>query len=181
VHQYTCPERSRNPEVFHAMMGSGSHILYSVHQLRETTIWVKLPSKPNRGIQNLTDAEAGDNHSRGIVRASCGSLTNHSSRGGDSPDGSSTVPVHERRGWNTITCCPYRLAQVCAHAGHPLIEVGEMELNRNARKLLRGRRAGCVPQRQSSRYQLLADTRRRVVFLLWRHAALIGSGVNCIL
>src|SRR6202022_3801039 len=89
----------------------------------------KFTFKTQQGIQNLTDADAGEiiasdreSHQRDLYE---------SIEGGEFPRWKLYVQIMNEEDANTYHIHPFDLTKVWPHADYPLIEVGEMELNRN--------------------------------------------------
>jgi catalase len=91
---------------------------------------VKFTFKTQQGIQNLTDAEAGEivagdreSHQRDLYE---------SIERSEFPRWKLYIQIMNEEDANTYHIHPFDLTKVWPHADYPLIEVGEMELNRNA-------------------------------------------------
>src|ERR1700756_1703497 len=130
LHQVTVVMSDRGiPKSFRHMHGFGSHT-YSFINSENKRFWVKFTFKTQQGIQNLTDAEAGEiiagdreSHQRDLYE---------SIERGEFPRWKLYVQIMNEEDANTYHIHPFDLTKVWPHADYPLIEVGEMELNRNA-------------------------------------------------
>ena len=129
LHQVTYVMGDRGiPKSYRYMHGFGSHT-YSFINSENKRFWVKFAFKTQQGIQNLTDAEAreiigGDreSHQRDLFE---------SIEQGEFPRWKLFVQVMNEEDANTYHIHPFDLTKVWPHADYPLIEVGEIELNRN--------------------------------------------------
>jgi catalase len=130
LHQVTVVMSDRGiPRSFRHMHAFGSHT-YSFINSENKRFWVKFTFKTQQGIQNLTDAEAaqiiaGDRESnqRDLYE---------SIERGEFPRWKLYVQIMNEEDANTYHIHPFDLTKVWPHADYPLIEVGQMELNRNA-------------------------------------------------
>src|ERR1700716_2903580 len=130
LHQVTVVMSDRGiPKSFGHMQGSGSHT-YSFINSENKRFWVKFTFKTQQGIQTLTDAEAAqiiagdrESHQRDLYEAI---------ERGEFPRWKLYVQIMNEEDANTYHIHPFDLTKVWPHADYPLIEVGEMELNRNA-------------------------------------------------
>src|SRR6201982_3220891 len=129
LHQVTVVMSDRGiPRSFRHMHGFGSHT-YSFINSKKKRFWVKFTFKTQQGIQNLTDAEAGEivagdreSHQRDLYE---------SIERGEFPRWTLFVQIMNEEDANTYHIHPFDLTKVWPHADYPLIEVGVMELNRN--------------------------------------------------
>ena len=129
LHQVTIVMTDRGiPKSYRHMHGFGSHT-YSFINSENKRFWVKFTFKTQQGIQNLTDAEAGEIIARD--RESNQRDLYESIERGEFPRWKLYVQMNEDDA-NTYHIHPFDLTKVWPHADYPLIEVGEMELNRNA-------------------------------------------------
>jgi catalase len=130
LHQVTIVMTDRGiPKSFRHMHGFGSHT-YSLINSENKRFWVKFTFKTQQGIQNLTDAEAAE-----IIagdRESNQRDLYESIERGEFPRWKLYVQIMNEEDANTYHIHPFDLTKVWPHADYPLIEVGEMELNRNA-------------------------------------------------
>jgi catalase len=130
LHQVTIVMSDRGiPKSFRHMHGFGSHT-YSFINSDNKRFWVKFTFKTQQGIQNLTDAEAAE-----IIASDRESNQRdlyESIERGEFPRWKLFVQIMNEEDANTYHIHPFDLTKVWPHADYPLIEVGEMELNRNA-------------------------------------------------
>ncbi len=117
------------PKSYRQMHGFGSHTFSFLNAAGER-FWVKFHFVSQQGIANLTDAEAAEivandreSHQRDLVEAIDGK---------DFPRWTLKVQVMPEKDAATYRFNPFDLTKVWPHADYPLIEVGVMELNRNA-------------------------------------------------
>jgi catalase len=130
LHQVTVVMSDRGiPKSFRHMHGFGSHT-FSFINSENKRFWVKFTFKTQQGIQNLMDDEAGEiiasdreSHQRDLYEAI---------ERGEFPRWKLYVQIMNEEDANTYHIHPFDLTKVWPHADYPLIEVGEMELNRNA-------------------------------------------------
>lgn len=129
LHQVTIVMSDRGiPRTFRHMHGFGSHAFSLINAANER-VWVKFHFRSQQGVENLTDAEAADvvaqdreSHGRDLFTAI---------EAGDFPKWTLFIQIMteeqaRRHGHN-----PFDLTKVWPKAEYPLIEVGELELNRN--------------------------------------------------
>jgi catalase len=130
LHQVTKVMSDRGtPRSFRHMHGFGSHT-YSFINSDNKRFWVKFTFKTQQGIQNLTDAEAAE-----IIandRESNQRDLDEAIERGEFPRWKLFVQIMNEEDANTYHIHPFDLTKVWPHSDYPLIEVGEMELNRNA-------------------------------------------------
>jgi len=133
LHQVTIlfSDRGR-PVGYRNVNGYGSHT-YSFINDEGERVWCKFHFKTNQGIKNLMDDE-GDTLIGEDRESSQSDLFNAIEKG-DFPSWTMKVQImtqseaeewEQRTGWN-----PFDLTKVWPHADFPLIEVGQLELNRN--------------------------------------------------
>ncbi len=129
LHQVTIGMSDRGlPSSFRHMHGFGSHT-YSMLDADNRRVWVKLHFRTQQGIENLTDDEAA-----AIVaddRESHGRDLYTSIEMGDFPKWTLFVQVMTEDQAATHRHNPFDVTKVWPKGEFPLIEVGEMELNRN--------------------------------------------------
>src|SRR5216683_2405560 len=129
LHQVTVVMSDRGiPRSFRHMHAFGSHT-YSFINSENKRFWVKFTFKTQQGIQNLTDAEAGE-----IIASDRESNQRdlyESIERGEFPRWKLYVQIMNEEDANTYHIHPFDLTKVWPHGDYPLIEVGEMELNRN--------------------------------------------------
>jgi catalase len=116
------------PATYRHMDGFGSHTFSFINADNER-YWVKFHFKTQQGIKNLTDEEAAqivatdrESHQRDLYE----SIENS-----DFPKWTLSVQIMPEHDAGRYHVNPFDLTKVWPHADYPLIEVGEMELNRN--------------------------------------------------
>ena len=129
LHQVTIVMSERGlPKSFRHMHGFGSHTFSMINAANER-VWVKFHFRSHQGIENLTDAEAA-----GIVasdRESHGRDLFTAIETGDFPKWTLFIQVMTEMQAQSHRHNPFDLTKVWPKAEFPLIEVGELELNRN--------------------------------------------------
>ncbi len=129
LHQVTIVMSDRGiPATYRHMDGFGSHTFSFINADNER-FWVKFHFKTKQGIKNLTDEEAAqivagdrESHQRDLYE----SIEND-----DFPKWTLFVQVMPEKDAGSYHINPFDLTKVWPHADYPLIEVGELELNRN--------------------------------------------------
>ncbi len=129
LHQVTIVMSDRGiPASYRHMHGFGSHTFSLVNADNERH-WVKFHLRSRQGIRNLTDAQA---------QALVGQDRESSQRdlftaieSGDFPRWQLCIQVMTERQARSLAFNPFDLSKVWPHADHPLIEVGELVLDRN--------------------------------------------------
>jgi len=129
LHQVTIVMSDRGiPKSYRHMHGFGSHTFSLINEDNERT-WVKFHFKTQQGIENLTNEEAAaivakdrDSHQRDLFEAI---------ERGDYPRWKFYVQLMDTETARTYKENPFDLTKVWSHKEFPLIEVGEIELNRN--------------------------------------------------
>ncbi|MBE3024680.1 catalase [Janthinobacterium sp. GW458P] len=130
LHQVTVVMSDRGlPRSFRHMHGFGSHT-FSFLNAQNERFWVKFTFKTQQGIQNLTDAEA--EALVGKDRESSHRDLYESIENGDFPRWTLYVQIMPEKEAGTYHLNPFDLSKVWPHGDYPLIEVGVLELNRNA-------------------------------------------------
>ncbi|KAB8041560.1 catalase [Janthinobacterium aquaticum] len=130
LHQITVVMSDRGlPRSFRHMHGFGSHT-FSFLNAQNERFWVKFTFKTQQGIQNLTDAEAQDLVGRD--RESSHRDLYESIENKDFPRWTMYVQVMPENQAGSYHLNPFDLTKVWPHGDYPLIEVGVLELNRNA-------------------------------------------------
>jgi len=130
LHQVTIVMSERGiPKSFRHMHGFGSHT-FSFLNADNERFWVKFTLKTQQGIANLTDAEATELIGRD--RESNLRDLYESIEGGDFPRWTMYVQIMPEKEAASYRFNPFDLTKVWLHADYPLIEVGVVELNRNA-------------------------------------------------
>ncbi len=129
LHQVTIVMSDRGiPASYRNMHGFGSHTFSFINAQNERH-WVKFTWRTQQGIKNLTDAEAAaavandrETHQRDLYDAI---------ERGDFPKWTLYVQVMPEKDAEKVAYHPFDLSKVWPHADYPLIEVGEIEFNRN--------------------------------------------------
>ncbi|KKO62185.1 Catalase [Janthinobacterium sp. KBS0711] len=130
LHQVTVVMSDRGlPRSFRHMHGFGSHT-FSFLNAQNERFWVKFTFKTQQGIQNLTDAEAEE--LVGKDRESSHRDLYESIENKDFPRWTLYVQIMPEKEAGTYHLNPFDLSKVWPHGDYPLIEVGVLELNRNA-------------------------------------------------
>lgn len=128
-HQVTIVMSDRGiPDGYRHMHGFGSHTFSMLNAANER-VWVKFHWICQQGIRNLTDAQAAaiiakdrDSSTRDLFNAI---------ERGEYPRWKLCIQVMTQEQARNTTYNPFDLTKVWPHGDFPLIEVGEMELNRN--------------------------------------------------
>lgn len=129
LHQITIVMSDRGiPDGYRHMHGFGSHTYSFVNESGERS-WVKFHFRTQQGIKNLTDAEAAavvaddrESSQRDLFEAI---------EAGDFPKWTLYVQVMPEADAQNYRYHPFDLTKVWSKNDYPLIEVGELELNRN--------------------------------------------------
>lgn len=129
LHQVTIVMSDRGiPASYRHMDGFGSHTFSFINRDNER-YWVKFHFKTQQGIENLTDAEAAavvaedrESHQRDLF---------NSIENGAFPKWTLYVQVMSEKEAGSYHLNPFDLTKVWPKGDYPLIEVGELELNRN--------------------------------------------------
>ncbi|HZU86302.1 MAG TPA: catalase [Anaerolineaceae bacterium] len=129
LHQVTITMSERGiPASYRHMHGFGSHTFSLINAQGERN-WVKFHWVCQQGIKNLTDAEAEElvgkdreSHQRDLF---------DSIAKGDFPRWKLFIQIMTEKQAAKSPYNPFDLTKVWFHKDYPLIEVGEMELNRN--------------------------------------------------
>ncbi|MEO7938068.1 MAG: catalase [Burkholderiaceae bacterium] len=129
LHQVTIVMSDRGiPASYRHMHGFGSHTFSFINAQNERH-WVKFTWRTQQGIKNMTDAEAAaavahdrETHQRDLYDAI---------ERGDFPKWTLYVQVMPEKDAEKVPYHPFDLSKVWPHADYPLIEVGEIEFNRN--------------------------------------------------
>ncbi|SFH61739.1 catalase [Collimonas sp. OK307] len=130
LHQVTVVMSDRGlPRTYRHMHGFGSHTYSFLNEANER-FWVKFTFKTQQGIENLSDAEA--EALVGRDRESAQRDLYESIEQENFPRWTLFVQVMPEEDAATYHINPFDLTKVWPHKDYPLIEVGVMELNRNA-------------------------------------------------
>ncbi|KGM31270.1 catalase [Inquilinus limosus] len=129
LHQFTILFSDRGtPRSYRHMDGFSSHT-FSWIDAAGQRVWVKYHFKTKQGIQNFTGEQA---------QAMTGIDPDHATRDlfaaiqdGDFPAWTVSVQIMTEAEAEAFPIDPFDLTKVWPHAAHPLIEIGELVLNRN--------------------------------------------------
>ena len=129
LHQVTILMSDRGlPRSLRHVNGYGSHT-YSFINARNERFWVKFHFKTRQGIQTLTNAEADaiiakdrESSQRDLFEAI---------ERGEFPRWKLQVQIMPERDAETYRWNPFDVTKVWPHRDYPMIDVGELELNRN--------------------------------------------------
>lgn len=128
-HQITIVMSDRGiPDGFRHMHGFGSHTFSLINADKER-IWCKFHWRCQQGIRNLTDAQAA-----ALIAAdrdSAGTDLHRAIAQGNFPKWKLCIQVMTDEQARDFPFNPFDLTKVWPHGDFPLIEVGEMVLNRN--------------------------------------------------
>ncbi len=129
LHQVTWLFGDRGiPKTYRHMNGYSSHT-YSMVDGKGERVWVKFHFKTQQGIECLTNHEAAqviahdrESHQRDMIQAI---------DAGDHPKWTAYIQVMTQEQADGFRWNPFDLTKVWPHGDFPLIEIGELELNRN--------------------------------------------------
>lgn len=129
LHQVTIVMSDRGiPRSYRHMHGFGSHTFSLINEDNER-FWVKFHFRTQQGIKNMTDQESEtaigkcrETHQRDLYE---------SIEQGDFPKWTMSIQVMPEKEAATCPYNPFDLTKVWYHKDYPLIEVGELELNKN--------------------------------------------------
>ncbi|MGL4967034.1 MAG: catalase [Inquilinus sp.] len=129
LHQFTILFSDRGtPRSYRHMDGFSSHTFSWINAAGQR-VWVKYHFKTRQGIQNFTAEQA---------TAMIGIDPDHATRDlfaaiedGEFPAWTVSVQIMTEAEAEAFPIDPFDLTKVWPHAGHPLIEIGELVLNRN--------------------------------------------------
>ena len=129
LHQVTILMSDRGlPKGFRHVNGFGSHT-YSLINEKNERFWVKFHFKTKQGIQNYTNREA-----EAVVakdRESSQRDLYEAIERGEYPKWNFQIQIMDNEQAKSCPFNPFDLTKVWPHADYPIIEVGEMELNKN--------------------------------------------------
>ena len=126
LHQMTILMSDRGiPASYRHVNGYSSHTL-SMWNKDGVRHWVKWQFKTKQGIKTLTDAEAAQQPALGAQKDLVESIDN-----GDFPKWAVKIQVMTEDEAKNYAINPFDLTKVWPHKDFPLIEIGELELNRN--------------------------------------------------
>lgn len=130
LHQVTILMSDRGiPQNFRQMHGFGSHT-YSFINANNERFWVKFHFKSMQGIENFTDAEAAQVVAQNRESAQQDLLT--SIEAGNFPKWRFAIQVMPEAEAANYRFNPFDITKVWSQKDYPLIDVGTIELNRNA-------------------------------------------------
>ena len=113
------------PYSYRHMHGFGSHTL-SFWNNEGVRVWVKWHLKSNQGIRNLTDQEAAGLPPHGAQQDLIESIDR-----GDCPSWTVKIQIMTEDEARRCEINPFDLTLVWPHSDFPLLEIGQLELNRN--------------------------------------------------
>ena len=126
LHQMTILMSDRGiPASLRHMHGFSSHTL-SFWNAKGERSWVKWHFKTNQGIKTLTNEEAAKMPAYGAQQDLVESINK-----GDFPSWAVKVQIMSDAEAHSYKINPFDLTKIWPHADFPLIEIGQMELNRN--------------------------------------------------
>src|ERR1700751_3635050 len=130
LHQVTILMSDRGiPQNYRQMHGFGSHT-YSFINANNERFWVKFHFKSMQGIENFTDAEAAQVVAQDRESAQRDLVDNIDS--GNFPKWRFCIQVMPEADAATYRYNPFDITKVWPYKDYPLIDVGTIELNRNA-------------------------------------------------
>ncbi|WP_144110112.1 catalase [Paraburkholderia sp. BCC1886] len=130
LHQVTILMSDRGiPQNYRQMHGFGSHT-YSFINANNERFWVKFHFKSMQGIQNFTDAEAAQVVAQDRESAQRDLVTNIDN--GNFPQWRFAIQVMPEAEAAAYRFNPFDITKVWSQKDYPLIDVGTIELNRNA-------------------------------------------------
>ncbi|MCF6325285.1 MAG: catalase [Gammaproteobacteria bacterium] len=126
LHQMTILMSDRGiPYSYRHMHGFSSHTL-SMWNNKGERVWVKWHFKTNQGIKNLSDDKASTMPSFGAQQDLVESINK-----ADFPGWTVKVQIMTEDEARNYHINPFDLTKIWPHADFPLIEIGQLELNRN--------------------------------------------------
>ncbi len=126
LHQMTILMSDRGiPLSYRHVHGFGSHTL-SLWNDKGERYWVKWHFKTNQGIKTLTDAEAVGKPAFGAQEDLVNAIND-----GDYPSWTVKIQIMTQEEAENYPINPFDLTKVWPYKDHPLIEIGQLELNRN--------------------------------------------------
>lgn len=129
LHQVTIVMSDRGiPKGYRHMHGFGSHT-FAMYNKDNERVWIKYHWRCQQGIENLTDQEAEE--LVGQDRESSQHDLFDAIERGDYPKWKLCIQVMTEEQAHAHKDNPFDITKVWSHKEYPLIEVGEMELNRN--------------------------------------------------
>lgn len=126
LHQMTILMSDRGiPYSYRYMHGFSSHTL-SLWNDKGERVWVKWHFKTNQGVKNLSNEEAAKMPPHGAQQDLVDAINR-----GDYPSWAVKVQIMTEAQARDYHINPFDLTKIWPHADFPLIEVGQLELNRN--------------------------------------------------
>lgn len=126
LHQVTILMSDRGiPKSYRHTNGYGSHTL-SMWNADGQRYWVKWHFKTNQGIETLTSEEAAQLPAQGAQQDLVEAIDQ-----GQFPSWSVKVQIMSEADAKNYHINPFDLTKVWSHEDYPLIEIGQLELNRN--------------------------------------------------
>ncbi|MDO6739038.1 catalase [Wenyingzhuangia sp. 2_MG-2023] len=126
LHQVTILMSERGiPFSLRHMNGYASHTLSFWNQNGER-FWVKWHFKTNQGIKTLNNEEAAQQPAHGMQEDLVSSIEK-----GEFPSWTVKVQIMPEKEAETYKINPFDLTKVWPHADYPLVEIGQLELNKN--------------------------------------------------
>ena len=126
LHQMTILMSDRGiPASYRHMHGFSSHT-YSFYNSKGERSWFKWHFKSNQGIKTLTGEEAASLPSHGAQQDLVESIDK-----GDFPSWTAKVQVMSEQQAREYKINPFDVTKIWPHKDFPLMEVGQLELNRN--------------------------------------------------
>lgn len=125
-HQFTILMSDRGiPHSYRHMHGFSSHTL-SFWNSKQERFWVKWHFKSNQGIKTLTDDEAAKMPANGAQHDLVDAIKNK-----DYPSWTVKLQIMTLEQAENYGINPFDLTKVWPHGDFPLLEIGQLELNRN--------------------------------------------------
>jgi catalase len=126
LHQFTILMSDRGiPASYRHMHGFSSHTL-SFWNTKQERVWVKWHFKSNQGIKTLTDAQAASMPPHGAQDDLVTAIENK-----DYPSWTVKLQIMTQEQAKNYSINPFDLTKVWPHKDFPLIEIGQLELNKN--------------------------------------------------
>lgn len=126
LHQLTILMSDRGiPASYRHMHGFSSHT-FSFWNTKGERYWFKWHFKSNQGVKNLSNKEASLASSFGAQQDMVDAIDQ-----GEFPSWTAKVQIMTQEQAATYSINPFDLTKIWPHADFPLIEVGQLELNRN--------------------------------------------------
>jgi catalase len=126
LHQMTILMSDRGiPRSLRHMNGYGSHT-FSLWNASGTRVWIKWHLKTNQGIETLTGQQASQQDPAGAQRDLVSAID-----AGDFPSWTVKLQIMTEDQAKNFPVNPFDLTKVWPHDLVPLVEIGQLELNRN--------------------------------------------------